>query len=64
MYKPRYTVLAEDRVRWVGDCVAFIVADTLAQAQDAAELIQVDYEELPAVVSTAEAAAPGSARSL
>ncbi len=62
MYKPRYTVLAEDRVRWVGDCVAFVVADTLAQAQDAAELIQVDYEELPAVVSTAEAAAPGSAR--
>ena len=62
MHKPRYTVLAEDRVRWVGDCVAFVVADTLAQAQDAAELIQVDYEELPAVVSTAEAAAPGSAR--
>jgi carbon-monoxide dehydrogenase large subunit len=62
MYKPRYTVLAEDRVRWVGDCVAFVVGDTLAQAQDAAELIQVDYEELPAVVSTAEAAAPGSAR--
>jgi carbon-monoxide dehydrogenase large subunit len=61
MYKPRYTVLAEDRVRWVGDCIAFVVADTLAQAQDAAELIQVDYEELPAVVSTAEAAAPGSA---
>jgi carbon-monoxide dehydrogenase large subunit len=62
MYKPRYTVLAEDRVRWVGDCVAFVVGDTLAQAQDAAELIQVDYEELPAVVSTAEAAAPGCAR--
>jgi aerobic carbon-monoxide dehydrogenase large subunit len=62
MYKPRYTVLAEDRVRWVGDCVAFVVAETQAQALDAAERIQVDYEELPAVISTAEAAAPGSAR--
>ncbi len=55
MHKPRYTVLAEDRVRWVGDSVAFVVADTLAQAQDALELIAVDYEELPAVTSTAEA---------
>jgi len=62
MHKPRYTVLAEDRVRWIGDPVAFIVADTLAQAQDAAELVQVDYEELPVVTSTADAAKPGSAR--
>jgi aerobic carbon-monoxide dehydrogenase large subunit len=61
MYKPRYTVLAEDRVRWVGDCVAFVVADTQAEALDAAERIQVDYEELPAVTSTADAAKPGSA---
>jgi aerobic carbon-monoxide dehydrogenase large subunit len=62
MYKPRYTVLAEQRVRWVGDCVAFVVADTAAQAIDAAELIQIDYQELPAVVSTAEATKPGSSR--
>jgi len=62
MHKPRYTVLAEDRVRWIGDPVAFIVAETLAQAQDAAELVQVDYEELPVVTSTADAAKPGSAR--
>jgi len=62
MYKPRYTVLAEDRVRWVGDCVAFVVAETLAQALDAAERIQVDYEELPAVTSTADAARPGAPR--
>jgi aerobic carbon-monoxide dehydrogenase large subunit len=55
MYKPRYPILAEDRVRWVGDSVAFVVAETVALAQDAAELIQVDYEELPAVTSTAEA---------
>jgi carbon-monoxide dehydrogenase large subunit len=55
MFKPRYPVLAETHVRFIGDGVAFVVADTLAQAQDAAELIAVDYEELPAVVSTAEA---------
>jgi carbon-monoxide dehydrogenase large subunit len=62
MYRPRYPILAEDRVRWVGDCVAFIVAETIAQALDAAELISVDYEELPAVTSTAEAPKPGAPR--
>ena len=55
MFKPRYPVLAETHVRFIGDSVAFIVADTLAQAHDAAELVEVDYEPLPAVVSTAEA---------
>ncbi len=49
--------LARDRVRYVGDYVAFVVADTLAQAKDAAELVEVDYEELPAALSTAEATA-------
>jgi len=61
MVKPRYPVLADTQVRFIGDTVAFIVADTLAQAQDAAELMQVDYEELPAVVST-EQATQGKAR--
>ena len=60
MYKPRYPVLAEDRVRWVGDCVAFVVAETIAQAMDAAELIAVDYEPLHAVVSTADASKTGA----
>jgi carbon-monoxide dehydrogenase large subunit len=55
LLKPRYPVLAEDRVRWVGDPVAFVVADTPAQALDAAELVEIVYEVLPAVVSTAEA---------
>ena len=41
--------LAEDRVRYVGEPVAFIVAETLATAHDAAELIDVDYDPLPAV---------------
>jgi carbon-monoxide dehydrogenase large subunit len=62
MYKPRYPILAEDRVRWVGDYVAFVVAETVAQAMDAAELIQVDFEPLPSVTSTAEAPRPGAPR--
>jgi carbon-monoxide dehydrogenase large subunit len=62
MFKPRYTVLAETHTRWVGDPVAFIVAETAAQALDAAELVQVDYEELPAATSTADAVKPGAAR--
>ena len=62
MYRPRYPILAEDRVRWVGDSVAFVVAETVAQALDAAEMISVGYEELPAVTSTAEAPKPGAPR--
>jgi aerobic carbon-monoxide dehydrogenase large subunit len=62
MYRPRYPILAEDRVRWVGDSVAFVVAETIAQALDAAEMISVDYEVLPAVTSTAEAPKPGAPR--
>src|SRR4029077_13431293 len=54
-YKPRYPALVEDRVRKIGDYVAFVVADTYYQAVDAAELIEVDYEALPAVGSTDDA---------
>jgi carbon-monoxide dehydrogenase large subunit len=61
-YKPRYPILAEDRVRWVGDYVAFVVAETVAQALDAAELIEVDFEPLPSVTSTALATKAGSPR--
>jgi carbon-monoxide dehydrogenase large subunit len=60
MYRPRYRALVKDRVRWVGDYVAFVVAETYHQAADAAELIQVDYEPLPAIVSTADAPVPGA----
>ena len=59
-FRPPYPALVKDRVRWAGDYVAFVVAETLIQAQDAAELIAVDYEPLPAVVSTAEATAEGA----
>jgi len=61
-YKPRYPALVKDRVRWVGDYVAFVVAETKDQAADAAERIEVDYEPLPAVVATAEALKPGAPR--
>ena len=55
-------VLARQRVRHVGDPVALVVAETLAQAKDAAELIAVDYDPLPAVADTRGAALPGAAR--
>jgi len=44
---PRRPLLAEGRVRFVGEAVALIVADTLTQARDAAELVQIDYDDLP-----------------
>jgi len=52
--------LVRDRVRHVGDPVAFVVAETPEQAVDAAELVAVDYEPLPAVAATADAARPGA----
>ncbi len=47
--------LATDKVRFVGDPVAFVVAETAAQARDAAEAVEVDIEPLPAVTDAAEA---------
>src|SRR5437868_1462168 len=52
--------LVTDRVRFVGDPVAVVVADTLAQARDAGEAIEIDIEALPAVTNAAEAAKPGA----
>ena len=60
--KPRFPALVADRVRWVGDYVAFVVAETKAQAQDAVELIQVEYEPLPAIIDTAGALAADAPR--
>ncbi|WP_454730904.1 MULTISPECIES: xanthine dehydrogenase family protein molybdopterin-binding subunit [Cupriavidus] len=56
MKEPPHPVLAQGKARHVGDQVALVVAETLQQARDAAEKIEVDYEELPAVVNTAQAA--------
>src|SRR5229473_7070680 len=55
-----YAPLAGDAVRYVGNAVAIVVAETKNQARDAAELLQVEYEELPAVVDPAAAQAPGA----
>src|ERR1700741_2017023 len=58
-YQPRYPALIEDRVRMIGDYVAFVAAENYYQAVDASELIEVDYEALPAIVSTGDAVNPG-----
>lgn len=52
--------LATDKVRFVGDPVAFVVADTLAQARHAAEAVELDIEPLPAVTDPEEATKPGA----
>ncbi len=62
MFAPQRPVLVTDRVRYVGDPVAMVVATSLNRAKDAAELIAVDYEPLPAVTSVAEAAKPDAPR--
>ena len=56
---PRFS-LTRDRVRYVGEPVALIVAETAAQAQDAAEAVVVEYEELPAVLAAQTALAAGA----
>lgn len=57
---PRYPVLAAEKVLWTGQPVALVVAQTPALAADAAELVDVSYDELPAVTDPVEAAAPGA----
>src|SRR5712672_1484151 len=54
------TALVTDKVRYVGAPVAFVVAETLAQARDAAEVVELDIEPLPAVTNAAEAVKPGA----
>jgi len=58
-YTPR-PALTGDKVRYVGDPYACVVADTLAQAKDAAEAIAIDIEPLPSVLSARDAVAPGA----
>src|ERR1700692_1449681 len=54
------TSLAQGRVRYVGERVAVVIAATEAEARDAAELVSVDYEALPAVVRAEDAVRPGA----
>jgi len=57
---PPRPALASDRVRFVGDPVAVVVAQTIAQAKDAAEAVSMDIEPLPAVVKASEAVKAGA----
>ncbi|HEX5587237.1 MAG TPA: xanthine dehydrogenase family protein molybdopterin-binding subunit, partial [Acidimicrobiia bacterium] len=50
--------LAKDKVRFVGEIVAVVVAETRAQAMDAAEMVVVDYDPLPAIIDMDDALAP------
>ena len=61
MKEPKHPVLADGKVRYVGDRVALVVAETLEQAKAAAQLIEVDYDELTPSVDTAKAFESGSA---
>jgi aerobic carbon-monoxide dehydrogenase large subunit len=60
LINPGRPALAHGRVCFAGDAVALIVAESAVAAQDAAELVAVEYSDLPAVVNTAEALAPGA----
>ena len=62
MFAPQRPALVVDRVRYVGDPVALVIAHTLDEAKDAAELVEVDYEPLPSVTEVGAAAAPGAPR--
>ena len=58
--KIRQMALASTKVRYVGDPIAFVVAETAKQARDAAETVLLDVETLPAVTTAREGAAPGA----
>ena len=60
MKEPPHPILAFEKVRYVGDHVAMVVAETYEQARDAAELVIVDYEPLAAVVDVRDAQASGA----
>ncbi|WP_374562997.1 xanthine dehydrogenase family protein molybdopterin-binding subunit [Ideonella sp.] len=55
MKEPKHPILADGKVRYVGDRIALVVAETLEQAKQAAQLIDVTFDELPAVVDPTEA---------
>src|SRR5207244_9559381 len=60
MLSPVRHALATGKVRYVGEAIAAVVAETLAEAKDAAEAVIVDVEPLPAVTTAGAAAAPGA----
>ena len=60
MAEPPHPALVPDRVRHVGDQVAVVIAETRDQAREAAALVEVDYQELPAAVTVTQAVQPGA----
>ena len=60
MFSPPNRPLRQERVRYVGDYIAFVVAESHSQARDAAELVMVDYEPLPAVTATEDTVRDGA----
>ncbi len=59
-FSPPHSVIAVDRVRHVGEPIAVVIAESLAQARDASELIEVEIDDLPAVANIERAIAPGA----
>ena len=57
---PEFTLLATDKVRFVGDPVAVVIAESRYLAEDGCELVEVDYDELPPVANAAFALDPAS----
>jgi carbon-monoxide dehydrogenase large subunit len=57
---PNHFPLTSDKARYVGDAVAVVVAESRALAKDAAELVEVEYDELPSVVDVEAAASAGA----
>jgi carbon-monoxide dehydrogenase large subunit len=58
--QPQRSILAHERVRFVGEAIAMVVADTLAQALDACERVVIDYDDLPVVADPDDAVRPGA----
>ena len=59
IFEPRRLALQPRKVSFVGDCVAFVVADTAARARDAAELVEVEYKPLPVAISAEKTLSEG-----
>ena len=62
MQEPGHPIIAAGKIRHVGEIVAAVVADTLEQARDAAEAIDLDLTELPAVIDMKAAVADGATK--
>ena len=60
MQKPFFPVLATNHVHYVGECVAMVIAETAAIAEDARDLVEVEYRDLPCVTSVDDALKPGA----